>query len=107
MKNKQLSFLTDSIKTIIIKNKYDATICNKCICSKCKYNVEITPFLTREECKEVEDSCFNCDECFYYGMDDENLSTDKVKFECAKFEKSNYYEELEAEKRRKNFKIIR
>lgn len=106
MKNEQLSFLTTE-EIIIIRNKYDATICDRCCCNRCKYNVEIYPFLTTEECKNIgKDSCFNCDECYYYGMDNENLSRNKVKFKCDKFQMSNYYKELEVKRRRKSFKII-
>ncbi|BDR67000.1 hypothetical protein K144316041_23630 [Clostridium tetani] len=107
MKNEQLSFLTNTKEIITIKNSYGTTICYRCCCRKCKYSVEIYPFLTTEECKEIgKDGCFNCDECYYYGMDDENLSRNKVKFQCDKFEMSNYYKELEVKKRRKSFKII-
>lgn len=107
MKSKQLSLLEpikEEREEKIIK--YDATICNRCCCSKCKYSVEIYPFLSREECKEIKDSCFNCDECYYYGMDDESLSRYVVKFECTKFEMSNYYLELEVKRRRDSFKAI-
>lgn len=92
--------------------KYDANICNECLCKKCKYSVEIRPDLTEEECSELMegDECFNCDKCYYYGMDDESLSEDKVMLsidkKCNKFEKSNYYKELEAKKRRNDFQII-
>ncbi|EHN17054.1 hypothetical protein [Clostridium sporogenes] len=106
-KNEQLSFLTNTKETITTKNDYDLTICNKCLCDRCKYSVEIYPFLDSEECKEVNGkSCFNCDECYYYGMDDKSLSRDKVKFKCNKFKMSNYYLELQAKIRRKSFKII-
>ncbi len=113
MKNEQLSFLEPTEKPIEkheIIQKYeifDATICDRCCCNKCKYSVEIYPFLSTKECKEIkDDSCFNCDECYYYGMDDESLSKNIVKFECDKFEMSNYYSEVEAERKRKKFKII-
>ncbi len=102
LKSKQLSFLeaNDHIE-------YDANICYRCLCGKCKYSVEIYPFIDEKECKEVIDkSCFNCDECYYYGMDNENLSRNKIKFKCDRFEKSNYYSELEARRKRSNFKII-
>ncbi|EDU35720.1 hypothetical protein [Clostridium sporogenes] len=107
MKNEQLSFLKPIEKNVGKQKIYDATICDRCCCNKCKYSVEIYPFLSTEECKEIEEnSCFNCDECYYYGMDDNNLSGNKVKFKCDKFEMSNHYVELEAKIKRKNFKII-
>lgn len=82
-------------------------MCDKCLCNRCKYSVEIYPFLDVNECEEIgEDSCFNCDECYYYGMDCENLSINKVKFECDKFKRSNYYVELEARTKRRKFKIV-
>lgn len=107
MNNEQLSFL-ESIKKEKQESyiKYDATICNRCYCSRCKYSVEIYPFLSTKECKEIEEGCFNCDECYWYGMDNESLSRNIVKFECDKFEMSNYYKELEVKRRRKSFKII-
>ncbi|AGK95389.1 hypothetical protein [Clostridium pasteurianum] len=107
MKIEQLSFLKPIEKAIKKQEIYDATICDRCCCCKCKYSVEIYPFLTTEECKEIkEDSCFNCDECYYYGMDNENLSRNIVKFKCDKFRMSNYYSDLEAKTKRRNFKII-
>jgi len=109
LKKEQLSFL-ESIENSIKNNEvYDATICYKCLCAKCKYNTEIYPFLTPEECKEKETaySCLNCDECYYYGMDNESLSRNKIKFKCDKFQMSNYYKELEVKRRRKGFKIIK
>lgn len=107
MKYEQLSFLKPIEKPVRKHEIYDETICSRCCCSKCKYSVEIFPFLSDEECKEIKnDSCFNCDECYYYGMDNENLSRNTVKFECDKFEMSNYYIELQVKKKRKSFKII-
>jgi hypothetical protein len=107
----QLSFLEpikkDIKKTIEKHEIYDATICSRCCCNKCKYSVEIYLSLSEEECKEIkEDSCFNCDECYYYGMDNKNLSRHVIKFKCDKFQMSNYYSELEVKARRKSFKII-
>lgn len=106
MNGEQLSFLEPIKKATGKREVYDATICYRCCCNKCRYSVEIDPFLGTEECKEIKQSCFNCDECYYYGMDDESLSKNKIKFKCGKFEMSNYYIELEARKRRRNFKII-
>lgn len=107
MKNKQLSFLEPIEKPVGKQKIYNATICDRCCCNKCKYSVEIYPFLDSKECKEINGkSCFNCDECYYYGMDNESLSRNRVKFECDKFEMSNYYVELEAKIRRRNLKII-
>ena len=106
LENEQLSFLETIEKPIKEHEIYDATICDRCCCNKCKYSVEISPFLSSKECKEIKDSCFNCDECYYYGMDDESLSRSIVKFECDKFEMSNYYAELKAKIKRRSFKII-
>lgn len=119
MKYEQLSFIKPIEKIIKEPIKepivYDATICNKCCCDKCIYSSGLYPPLTKQEKEdmEVDDFCFNCDECFYYGMDDKNLSKDIVRFKCDKFKKANYYVErekyyieLEAERRRRNLRII-
>ncbi|GAA0083152.1 hypothetical protein UT300006_37820 [Clostridium sp. CTA-6] len=106
LKNEQLSFLKPIEKNVGKQKIYDATICDRCCCNKCKYSVEIYPNLSDKECKTLKYSCFNCDECYFYGMDNENLSRNKVKFQCDKFEMSNYYKELEAKRKRKSFKII-
>ena len=108
MKYEQLSFLEPAKKQKQEQTKkYDATICYRCCCNRCKYSVEIHPFLDTDERKEIKnDSCFNCDECYYYGMDNENLSKSAVKFECDKFKMSNYYLELEARIIRKKFMVI-
>lgn len=113
MKSEQLSFLgpikqqTKTGKCIGSCIEYDATICRRCCCRKCKYSVEIYPIIGAEECKTIGDkACFNCDECFYYGMDNDNLRRDAVKFQCDKFEMSNFYAELEAKRKRESFKIV-
>ncbi len=107
MKIEQISFLEPIEKAIKKHEIYDGAICNRCCCNKCKYSVEIYPFLSVEECKEVKDgSCLNCDECYYYGMDNESLSRNIIKFNCNKFKISNYYSELEAKTKRRNFKIM-
>jgi hypothetical protein len=102
----QLSFIAP-IEKIHTKTKttWIEMQCHKCLCDKCKNSVEIYPSLSTDECKEVK-SCFNCDECYYYGMDNEKLSRGKVKIKCDRFKKSNYYVEREAEMRRKKFKVI-
>lgn len=87
------------------KHKYDANTCVGCLCNFCKNSVEIEPFLDEEECKKVH-SCFNCDECFYYGMDNEKLIRKFTK-KCEKFEMSKYYVELFAKRKRNKFKIIK
>ena len=115
MKGEQISFLEPIDKPKEKPQTYDATICNKCLCDKCIYSVNIYPYPTKEELEIIksEESCFNCDDCFYYGMDNEKLSKDIVKFKCSRFKKANHYIEkerhyieLEAERRRKTFKII-
>lgn len=119
MEYEQISFL-ETIEETIEKNTrksvtYDAGICYKCLCNQCIYSVAIYPYPTKEELEilKSEESCWNCEECYYYGMDNEKLSKDIVKFECGRFKKSNHYIELEirkiereAERRRKTFKII-
>lgn len=115
MEGKQISFFESTDKPKEKPKRYDATICNKCLCDKCIYSVNIRPYPTKEELEIIrsQESCFNCEECFYYGMDDEKLSKDIVKFKCSRFKKANHYIEkekqyieLEAERRRKAFKII-
>lgn len=114
MEGKQVSFF-DSTDKPKKNQEYDADICYKCLCNQCIYSVEIYPYPTKEELGilKSEESCFNCDDCFYYGMDNENLSKDLVKFKCDRFIKSNHYIELErrqtereAKRRRKTFKIV-
>ncbi len=114
MKSEQLSFLELKEKHIkehkIIERHqvYDATICGRCLCSKCKYNAE-SRYFSENEMKAAwtqYELCFNCDDCFYYGMDDDSLSKNIVRFECERFEMLDYYAELEAKRKRKSFKII-
>ncbi len=114
MKSEQLSFLELKEKPIeehkiIEKHEvYDATICDRCLCNKCKYNAE-SRYFSENETKAAwrkYELCFNCDDCFYYGMDDESLSKNIVRFECERFDMLDYYAELEAKRKRKSFKII-
>ena len=49
LKSEQLSFL-EPVEPI--EKNYDATICSRCCCNKCRYSVEIYPYLSAEECKE-------------------------------------------------------
>lgn len=53
-------------------------ICNKCLCNKCLNNVDNT-FKTKGNI-----SCFNCDECYYYGLNDDTASKN-IKYECNNF----------------------
>jgi len=111
LKHEQLSFL-EQIKQEIKEMKepfkeYDASICSRCCCNRCKYSCEIYPFIDKREIEEIGDNtCFNCDDCYYYGMDNDSLSRNVVKFSCDKFEVSNYYAEVEARRRRRKFKMI-
>lgn len=107
MKGKQISFFEIEDKPKEKPRQYDATICGECLCDKCLYNVNIHPYPSEEEIEVLkqEESCFNCDDCFYYGMDQEELE-DLVKFKCKRFKKLGHYVELEANRRRKAFKII-
>lgn len=105
---KQLSFFEDQEKPIErTKIQYDATICDRCLCSKCNKNCEThVSHMNREECLALKEPCWNCDECYYYGMDDETLNKNIVRFECREFSMSKYYVDLNAKKRREKFKII-
>lgn len=107
MKREQLSFL-EPIKKPIKKEKiYDATICYRCLCGKCNKNCEThVSHMDEEECLALKEPCWNCDECYYYGMDNESLSKDIVKFECKNFEMTRYYIELRAKRKRRSLKII-
>ena len=108
MKAEQISFLEPIEKSLEKEtHDYDATICKRCCCNKCRKSEEIYPTINEEEYKKIKEPCFNCDECFYYGMDNKALSKDKVKFKCDKFEMSNHYAEIRARKERKKFKTIK
>lgn len=112
MEIEQLYFLEPikkPVKEPIKKHKkYDATICNRCLCSRCNKNCEThVSHMNKEECLALEEPCWNCDECYYYGMDNESLSKDIVRFECENFEMTTYFIELKAKRRRRNLKIIR
>lgn len=109
--SEQLSFLLpkdeDDKKEPKINPPYDPTICGRCLCNKCSNSCEGSIFLmTREEWKNQE-TCFNCDDCYFYGMDNPELSQHIVKFECKNFKLMNYYVELNAKENRKNIKIVR
>lgn len=108
----QLSFFQKENKPIEkLKQKpqaqYDAMICYECKCSKCMKNCEThVSNTTMEEARTLKEPCWNCDECYYYGMDDETLNKNTVKFECDEFKMSKYYIDLYAKKERKKFKIV-
>lgn len=110
LKYEQLSFLKPIKKTtkkLEPKPIYGPGICHRCRCNRCRYSVAIYPHLDKEEREKLKGSCWNCEDCYYYGMDDEKLSQDIVRFECNQFEMSNHYMELIARRRRNNFKIIK
>jgi hypothetical protein len=105
----QLSFFENEGKPVDkLEMQWDATICDSvCKCSKCMKNCELhVSNTTIEEARTLDEPCWNCDECYFYGMDDETLSKNIVKFECSEFKMSKYYIDLYANKQRKNFKII-
>lgn len=104
----QLSFLEHEVKQIDkLQIQLDATICNKCICRKCMKNCEINVSNTTiEEARTLDEPCWNCDECYFYGMDDETLNKNIVRFECDEFKMSKYYIDLNARKQREKFKTI-
>ncbi|AUM94732.1 TPA: hypothetical protein LA742_000391 [Clostridium botulinum] len=52
------------------------------VCKNCANNVN------NQHSNEGKISCFNCDECYYYGLDDNNLSKN-VKFEYYNFQIPN------------------
>lgn len=106
----QLSFFKDEEKEKPINKpqvKYDATICDICLCGKCNKNCEThVSHMNREECLLLKEPCWNCDECYYYGMDDETLNRNIVRFECDKFEMTKYFIDLYARKQRKKLRVI-
>ena len=73
-------------------------ICNSCKCNKCTNNVD------NEYYMEGDHSCFNCDECYYYGMDNDSLSNNH-KFQCEKFKISKVDIERIAILKRKKLKL--
>lgn len=86
---------------------YDATICDRCLCNKCSNSCEGSIFLMTKEEWQKQETCFNCDECYFYGMDDPKLSQHVIKFECKNFKLMNYYVELNAKRQREKLKIVR
>lgn len=71
--------------------------CGGCICNKCANDVNgrYTP-------GEMEEPCFNCEECREYDGDYRNKSCNK-KTECESFKMTNYHAALN----RKNIKLLR
>ncbi|AIY78877.1 hypothetical protein U728_761 [Clostridium botulinum 202F] len=107
---KQLSFFAkDEVQEKPkITPPYDATICDKCLCSKCMKNCEThVSNTTVEEAKTLDEPCWNCDECYFYGMDASTLSQRIVRFKCDEFKMSKYYIDLYARKQRRKLKIIK
>jgi hypothetical protein len=51
--------------------------------------------------------CWNCDDCWYYGMDNGLLRTDIVRFQCHKYKMARDYAERYAKGKRRNFKAIK
>lgn len=115
MKPKQLSIFEDELENncdrSLIKqifNLYGANICFKCLCNTCVYSVEQTCNLTDEEMHMIGTKpCWNCDECWYYGMDNGLLRKDIVRFQCSKYKMTKDYVERYAKGKRRNFKIIK
>lgn len=104
----QLSFLDDNQENDEIKmtKPYGCSICSKCLCNTCVHNCECDYTKITEEEKSDDDTCWNCDECYFYGGDTK-LSQNIVKFECDKYKKMKYYIELDAKKQRKKLGIVR
>lgn len=86
----QLSFFKEEEKPEIkLTLFYDATICSKWLCNMCTNSCEAElGKITKKKLKQQE-TCFNCDECYFYGMDDPTLSQTVVKFECSNFKMLN------------------
>lgn len=82
-------------------------ICQKCNCDQCLYNVINHPWTDEQDQQKVigGNMCWNCEECYYYGRDNEELSRNR-QFNCKRFKKANYYIEKEAKQRRISFRII-
>lgn len=75
-------------------------ICDSCKCNRCTNNVD------NEHYMEGDFSCFNCDECYYYGMDDDSLSNNH-KSECQKLKISKSDIERKALLNRVKFKSVK
>lgn len=86
---------------------YGASICSRCLCDKCSNSCEANMWKMTEDEWKQQDTCFNCDECYFYGMDDPSLSQNVVKFECKNFKMIKYYVDLYARKQREKLKIVR
>lgn len=63
-----------------------ACICVNCLCEFCANNVEQS--LDRVKSEEIQEPCFNCDECRVYSGD--CLKQYQRKEECAEFIMSDY-----------------
>ncbi|MFL0164529.1 hypothetical protein [Candidatus Clostridium helianthi] len=104
----QLSFFKHEGKLVDKSQiQYDATICGICLCGKCNKNCEThVSHMSKEECLALDEPCWNCDECYFYGMDDETLNKNIVRFKCDNFEMTKHFVDLYAQRQRKKFKII-
>lgn len=110
-KPEQLSFFIEEKEydepKITKPKPWGASICSECLCDKCSNSCEANMWImTYEEWKQQK-TCFNCDECYFYGMDDPSLSQNVVKFKCENFKMIKYYVDLYARKQRKKLKIVR
>lgn len=66
-------------------------LCYQCLCDSCINNVD-TITSTQEE-RISSSPCFNCDECYWYGMDNNNL-TKNQKSKCENYRITSYKAEL-------------
>ena len=74
-------------------------ICNICLCNSCINNVN-TITAIEEEIKECQ-PCFNCDDCYWYGMDNDKL-TKNNKSECKSYRITSHNAKL----KRNRFKDV-
>jgi len=74
--------------------------CGKCKCNSCTNSVDDEFYL------EGDFSCFNCDECYLYGRDNNEL-VEKFKDECNNYKMRKVEIERQTKEKRLNFKIIR
>lgn len=87
--------------------------CYGCACNNCLYNAELESwYRTVGEIQDVEDICYNCDECRNYDGDHQKRS--QLRPECSKHRLPAKYiaaqreaAEREAQRRRAAFRLIK
>lgn len=68
------------------KQKNPVMLCTNCLCQYCVNNAE--EIWNKVKPEEVQESCFNCDECQIYSGDFQFQNQQKM--ECANFAISDY-----------------